>query len=154
MGVKELEHLSEEQRSLVFRTPALLSVLVAGADHDIDQKEIVHAIKAVHYRSLLENDFLQEYYRAIEERFEHETYHIIQKFEGQPEEREAYIVEELTGLNDILPKIERRYAAILLENWKSLAKSVAKSAGGFLGFETISLAESHFIDLKMITYKP
>ena len=154
MKINELAHLPEEEMILVFTAPALITVLIAGADNTIEQKEIGHAVKAVHYRALLEDDFLKEYYHHIENEFEHETFHIIQKFDGQPLERETYITQTLTKLNDILPKIESRYAKELIENWRSLAMSVAKSAGGFLGFEQISLAESHFVDLKMITYQP
>jgi hypothetical protein len=154
MAVKELARLPQKDLDLVMRTPALVSVLIAGADHNIEKREIIQAIKAVHYRSLMEGDFLNRYYHAIDGTMEAECYHIMQKFENSPEEREAYITETLSRHNSILPQIERRYAGDLVKSWRSLARSVAKASGGFLGFERISLEESHFVDLKMITYKP
>lgn len=153
MAIKEFDQLSDDERDLILRAPALVSVLIAGADRSIDQREIMHAIKAVHYRSITEGDFLHRYFEAVDENFESECHHLIQKYEGRADDRESYITGELTGLNDILPKIDKRYAGDLLKSLKSLARSVAKSSGGFLGFERISLEESHFIDLKMITYQ-
>lgn len=154
MNVRELEHLTEDERELVLMAPALVAVLISGADGDFDPAELNQAITAVHYRADHGEQLLKEYYHVIDKKFESVLYHVVQKYDGNKDERALKIIGKLEQLNVILPKVDRRFARILLDDLRSLAKSVATAAGGFLGYARISYAESHLIDLKMITYQP
>lgn len=152
MIVKELEHLKEDERELVLQTPALISVLIGGVDEDFDEKEMNHAIKAVTYRSHEGEPLLFNYYKKVELSFKSVMLHFVQKYDGDPNKRAAAINAELSKLNDILPKLDERFARVLVDNWKSFAKGIAKASGGFLGYHQISMEESHVIELEMITY--
>lgn len=154
MIVKELEQLSEEERNLVLRTPALITVLVSGSDGDFDKSEEQHATKAVHYKSVQGDPLLVEYYKAIDVSFLSAMHHLHQKYSGTPQDRADRITEVLVELNDILPKLHHRFAKALLNDWRNLAKTVARASGGIFGFASISFEESHFVDLEMITFQP
>lgn len=154
MNVRELEHLTEEERELVLRTPALISVLIGGADGHFDGKEKSQAITSIHFRALQGDKFLQDYYKAVDASFESVMLHLAQKYEGDTEARAVHIMEELEALNDVLPKLDKRFARVLLNDLRNLAFTIAKASGGFLGYARLSLEESHFVDLKMITYQP
>jgi hypothetical protein len=152
MVVKQLEHLTEEDRALVLQTPALIAVLISGADSDYSNKEEAQAFKAVHFRSLEGDDLLIDYFKTIDLNFASAVAHIKQKYDGDAETRTAAIVAELEKLNKVLPKMDRIYAHSILKSWRSLATSIAKAEGGILGFASISYAESQLVDLEMITF--
>ncbi|MEZ5002192.1 MAG: hypothetical protein R2730_04075 [Chitinophagales bacterium] len=154
MVVNELEVLSAEERELVLRTPALVTVLISGADGDFDKSEETHAAKAIHYKSIQGDPLLIEYYHAIDLDFLSAMRHLHQKYSGSPQERAEKITAKLAELNGILPKLDPRFAKALLSDWRNLATSVAKASGGIFGFASISFEESHFVDLEMITYQP
>ena len=72
----------------------------------------------------------------------------------QVKERTRVLVEELTKLNDILPKLNDIYARAYLKSLRSLAHAIAEVSGGLLGFLDISYEEKHLTALEMITYEP
>ena len=154
MVVRELEHLREEEKELILRTPALIAVLVGGADGKFDKQEKDQAITSIHFRAKQGDKFLKDYYKAIDHSFESVMLHIAQKYEGDADERAVKIIEQLEQLNDILPKLDRRFARVLLNDWRNFAFNVGKASGGFLGYARLSLEESHFVELKMITFQP
>lgn len=153
MNVRELEVLKDDERELVMRAPSLICVLIGGADGEFDKKEIDQAITAVHFRSKQGEALLQEYYEAVDKEFEAVLMHVAQKYEGDEHDRAKKIIAALSELSSILPKLDRRFAKLLLEDWKSLAKSVANATGGFLGYAKISVEESHYTELEMIEFE-
>lgn len=153
MTVAALENLTEEERELVLNTPSLVSVLISGADSDFDKDEERQAAKIIHLRTVEGDELLFDYYKAVEHSFVSSLHHLEQKYDGDAETRAQNVTTILSQLNDILPKLDARYARALVQDWKSLAKAVAKASGGILGFASISLEESHFIDLKMIKFE-
>ncbi len=154
MTIQELAVLSEEERDLVLTAPAMITVLIAGADDDFDKREENRAKKAVHFRQIQGDPLLFDYFKSVEVSFMSSLQHMIQKYEGDHDRRGSEISEQLAELNNILPKIEARYAKALIENWRNMAKAIAHSSGGVLGYVTISDKEAEFIGLDMITYKP
>ncbi len=154
MTVKELEQLSTEESELVLRTPALITVLISGSDGEFDKSEERHASKAVHYKSVQGDPVLVEYYKAVDHSFFSAMHHLHQKYYGSPQERAERITAVLAQLNDILPKLHHRFSKALLNDWRNLAKTVARASGGIFGFAAISYEESHFVDLEMIIFQP
>jgi len=154
MIVRELDHLKEEDKELVMRTPALISVLIGAADGDFDKHEKDQAITSVHFRAKQGDKFLKGYYKAVDMNFESVMLHISQKFEGDAGLRADQIIAELSELNEILPKLDKRFSKVLLEDWKLLAFNIGKASGGFLGYGRLSHEESHLVELKMITFQP
>jgi hypothetical protein len=152
MVVRQLENLTEEDRALVLQTPALIAVLISGADNEYAEKEEAQAFKAVHFRSFEGDELLFDYFTAVNHSFESAVSHIKQKYDGDAAARTEAISAELSNLNSILPKIDRIYAHSLLKSWRSLASSIAKAEGGVLGFASVSYAESQLIGLEMINF--
>ncbi|MEL6254658.1 MAG: hypothetical protein AAFR87_21790 [Bacteroidota bacterium] len=147
MAIKYFSDLSESEVDLLLRTPALITLLIAGADNDIDDKEKSLGEKLVNYRTFTSDTRLHEYYEAVNEDFETKLSGMIDSW--TPESKEA-ISGELSQLNSITPKLESSYADLLKDSWRSLAKKVAEADGGFVGFGSISKEEAALIDLPMI----
>lgn len=155
MPVIQFNQLSEEEKNLLYSTPALVTYLIGGADDNFDTKEEVQSSHLVRIRTADGDPLLFDFYKHIEVSYFDQLDAIVKKYEKLPvEERTAALVAELTRLNDILPKIDGLYARALLKSLRSLAKVVAEASGGVLGFLEISYEEEHLMGLNMITYQP
>ena len=154
MVVNELAHLTEEDRDLVMITPALVTLLIAGADDNFDKREEARAEKAVHWRKKIGDPLLMEYFKVIDHSFSSVLDHLEQKYEGPAEDRIARISVKLSRLNDVLPQLDHKYAKALLDNWRNMAREVAKASGGIMGLSGISHNEHEVVGLDMITYEP
>jgi len=151
--IQQFENLSEQELDLMLNIPVLITILIAGADNDIDQDEQSWAKKLTTYRQFTEKPVLQEYYKEVNKNFEanlNKFVSYINSFPSDAGERNPHIGQELTKLNDILPKLEGEFAIAFYESIKSFARHVAEASGGVLGFGSISPEEKEWVELQMI----
>jgi len=144
-----LDQLSEEEVNFLAKCPAVVTVLIAGADQHIDNSEKNWATKLVHYRTFTSDPLLNEYYRRVEEHFEENLSELLEKWD--PSNAEESLSQELANAKPILEKLDDEYAEMIRKSWRSLAKKVAEASGGLLGFGSINAAEEHLIDLPMLS---
>lgn len=155
MAIAQFNHLSEEEKNLLFSTPAMVTYLIGGADDDFDTKEEVQSSHLVRIRTSNGDPLLFDFYKHVEVNYFEQLDATVKKYENIPvAERTELIVKELSRLNDILPTIDDLYARSLLKSLRSLAKAVAEASGGVFGFLEISYEEEHLMGLNMITYNP
>lgn len=152
MSIASLSQLSTEEINLVMNTPALVSILIGGADNNFDELEKEKANKIVAFRKTTGDPLLFEYFNLVEETFENEIQILSERYSGDAKERNKRIIDELVKLNEILPKLDHNYASALLKNWRTLAKGVAEASGGFLGMFDESSEEAHLVGLKIIEF--
>jgi hypothetical protein len=148
MAIPYFSPLASEEQELLFQTPALVVVLIAGADHDIDEKEEALARKLVGYRTFTSDERLHAYYELVHDRFENDLKSLLQNWKAG--EGEEQMSEILSQLNAVLPKIDETHARLLKESWRSLARKVAEASGGLLGFGSVNKDELKLVDLPMI----
>jgi tellurite resistance protein len=65
----EFNELSESQLELVYKAPVLVCILIAGADGEIDKKEIKEAIKIAE-KETIKNSPLTPFFKVMAEDFE------------------------------------------------------------------------------------
>ncbi|MBN8571441.1 MAG: hypothetical protein J0M18_17595 [Ignavibacteria bacterium] len=148
--IPQFKNLSEEETTALLDAPALIAVLIAGADNKIDEKEIDYSSKIAHYRAGNNESILQGYYAEVD-KFIGDA--ISQQINSLPKElvdRQHIITEELAKLNGILPKLDKGFAAELYKSFLSFAKSVAQSSGGLWGYASITPEEERLLGLSMI----
>ena len=148
--IPQFKNLSEEETTALLDAPALIAVLIAGADNKIDEKEIDYSSKIAHYRAGNNESILQGYYAEVD-KFIGDA--ITQQINSLPKElvdRQHIITEELAKLNDVLPKLDKGFAAELYKSFLSFAKSVAQSSGGLWGYASITPEEERLLGLSMI----
>lgn len=148
MAIKYFAELSADQSEHLLKVPAMVTILIAGADSDIDTKEKNWAKRLVQYRTFTSDVKLHEYYEAVQQRFEADLDTL--EAAWNPETGSQDLSADLAAVNDILPKLEKDVAGLLVESWKSLAKKVAEASGGILGFGSVEEAERALIGLPMI----
>ncbi|MEP5613344.1 MAG: hypothetical protein ABJP45_13915, partial [Cyclobacteriaceae bacterium] len=93
---------------------------------------------------------LGDYYKLVGEGFEDNLNKLIDELPSGTEERISAITKELRKLNFILPKIDKHFSVKLHASLKELAKKIAESSGGVLGYLSVGYEESKLMDLKML----
>ncbi|HEX5170617.1 MAG TPA: hypothetical protein VFW11_15680 [Cyclobacteriaceae bacterium] len=147
--IPEFESLNDREVEIMFKAPILVCLLVAGADGNIDKKEINEAI-SIAGRQARSRAVLLEYLQSASEDFEDKIMILKQSYPEEAAEREALIVKELTELNAVFPKISKTFAVQFYSMLKELALKVASSSGGWLGLNSVGSEEEQYLDLKMI----
>jgi hypothetical protein len=148
--ISDLSSLTAEEQSFMYRVPALVTVLIAGADSNIEKKELMAATKLVRLRDQMGDEDLMAYYHELSETFEVSIDEVLHAFPGNSASRNKAISVELQQLNDILPKLDQHFATAFYRSLKSFAKRVAEAAGGILGFASVGMEERHWMELDMI----
>jgi hypothetical protein len=148
--VEEFKELSEQEIEVLMNAPVLVSVLMAGADDKIDKKEKNLAISLAKMKTYRARKILVPYYNALHSSFEERMNSLINDMPVNASERNPIIENELAKLNDILPKLDQKFSIQFYESLKDFAKQVAEASGGILGYLSVNVDESKFLNLKMI----
>jgi hypothetical protein len=144
----ELSKLSTSEKELVYRAPLLVCILIAGADGQIDNKEINEAITIARDRQWVKA-VLTNYFLEVSEDFEDKIKMVIQSYPYETALRNKAITEELEGLNLLWEKMSPDFCVSFYESLKFLAQRIASSSGGFWG--KISREEAELLNLPMIS---
>jgi hypothetical protein len=148
--MEELKLLTAAQRELLFDAPVLVTILIAGADSDIDEAEIKRAVELTHDKKITSREELIEFYEIVGEGFEDKLKVKIHQLPLDAEKRNALIIEELIKLNSVLPVLSKDFATNYYWSIRSLAKKIAGASGGVLGYLAVGYEESKLVGLDMI----
>ena len=148
--IDDLKNLSEDERTLMYRVPLLVVVLIAGADGVIDKREIQEALNIAQIKTKKARQSLLEFYREVAVDFDIHLASYIRSAPSGVKERNEVIIAELSKLNTILPKINKVWASQFYASIRDLAKKIANASGGVLGYLAVGFEESKLIGLSMI----
>ena len=146
----QLQKLSSEEQTSVKRSPIWVTLLVACADYDIQEKEIDRAKEIIHIKSYaLQND-LKNLYKELDANIEQEIDQALAAIPAGGNDRIQYLEEKISELNPILGKLDSTFNKQLYKSLKSVALAVAQSDGGLFGVGRISDEEERYISLPML----
>ncbi len=148
--IAEFNALSNDEKETMYSVPILVSILIAGADDNIDRTEINEAVSIAKLKQKKARQGLIEYYKEVGTDFEDKLKMMIQKYPIKAEERNPLIIAELEKVNSILPKLNSEFAIEFYASIKDIAKKIAESSGGLLGYMAVGYEESKLVGLNMI----
>ena len=148
MAIKQFSALTTDETVQLIEAPAVVSVLIAGADENIDKQEKGWATRLVHYRTFTSDPKLHEYYEEVNASFEERLGQFVDEWEAKT--TEANMIAKLEALKPVLAKIDAGYADLLKDSWRSMAKKIAEASGGFIGFGSVDSNESRLLGLSML----
>ncbi|MCG8385051.1 MAG: hypothetical protein MJA30_05885 [Cytophagales bacterium] len=148
--VDQFNNLTQEEIDLMFQVPMLVAILIAGADNNIDKTEMKEAITLSKIKQQKARRELLDYYKEVGQDFEDKLKVLIQKYPIDAEVRNPEIIAQLTRLNEIFPKLDKNFAMDFYASIKDMARKIAESSGGVLGYMSIGYEESKLISLEMI----
>ena len=140
---------SEEQEQLIDAI-ANITILIAGADGEIDVKETSWAEKLTKIRSYSNPEALNDYYSKVAENFNDRLKELTASYPKNVNERTTIITDKLNELNYVLAKLDSKLGSRMYDSFTSFAEHVAKASGGFMRFFSVSKEEQRLIDLPMI----
>jgi hypothetical protein len=148
--IPQFDRLSHGEREFMYKAPVLVAILIAGADGEIDRNEIQEGMAHAKKKQKVASQGMIELFREISEDFEDKLKIVLQSYPVEVSQRNVLIVEELSQLNALFPKIDRDLAKQYYQSICDLAMRVAKSSGGLLGMNSIGSAEARYVKLPMI----
>ena len=147
---QEFRTLRDDEIEILLNSPAMVSVLIAGADEVIDDHEVAAAKKYAEKKGATDNDSLNEYFQAVAEKFDQTLSDYIKDLPTETTIRQDAISSYLRQLNGILPKIDKEIAIAFHASLLEISQVVAKASGGVLGFNKVSKEEDEYVTLDMI----
>lgn len=129
---------------------ALITLLIGGADGDLDKDERAWAEKVTKIRSYKMSEDLIGFYQEVGKDFSSRLDQFIADFPVSVDDREKLIAERLTALDPILASLDPSVAYHLYKSYLSFAEHVAKASGGIFGFFSVGPHEGELISLPMI----
>lgn len=147
--IKEFRKLEPDEAEFMLRAPVLVCILIAGADGKIDRKEIREAI-AIAGRNREATGILAEYFREVFDDFEDKLKIAIQSYPYETTQRTPMLVEELSTINSIWPKLSTEFCAMFYHMLLDIAEKIAASSGGWLGIGAVGPQEAQYIKLPMV----
>jgi hypothetical protein len=148
--IPQFKNLDENEKNLMIEAPILITILIAGSDGEINEKEIDWGAKLAHLRALKEDSILHYFYKEVDLIFNSSVKDYLESLPKEVEERSNKISDLLSQLNEIFPKLDKGFAAELYKSFITYATQVAKSSGGILGYAAISPEEQRWLGLEMI----
>ena len=145
------QKFNEEQIELLVDAIPLITILIAGADGEIDEDEKSWGAKLTKIRSYSHPDIMNEYYQHVGEGYSEKVESYIKSLPQDTDARTAAITEKLAGLNSILAQLDQYDGHTMYKSFTSFAEHVAKASGGFLRIGAVSKAEAALMSLPMIT---
>ncbi|WP_017731699.1 hypothetical protein [Nafulsella turpanensis] len=156
--IEQFAYLTKEEQDLIMDAPALITAMVAASDKEIDSKdkeidskEVERGLDLMKWKQFRARPDLLNYYQEVSRQFPERLDALLKKELPTDEaNRNQQIEERLRGLNKVLPKFDKEFAEQLYASYRELAKRVAESSGGVLGYLSINFNEAKLIKLPMI----
>lgn len=146
-----LKDLNSEELNTLKKIPALVTILVGSSDGNLDEKEIHMGKVSTEFRKHNGETQVQDYFEWVSEDFDsvfEQEWNRYKDFSS--DERTQLVSDEISKVNDILDKIDKKYAHALAVSWRGLSRAVANASGGILGRMTVSSEELETMGLDMI----
>lgn len=149
--IPEFNQLNEQEVELMQKAPILVSILIAGADGTIDNKEVKQAI-AIAEKESKSKSILKNYFKELSEDFEDKIKIYIQSYPYETTQRTPLLVDELAKINAVWSKVSREFATEFYGMLLKIAAKVAKSSGGLFGLtSSVGEEEAKWMELPMLT---
>jgi hypothetical protein len=145
-----ISKLHRDEQELIKKAPLLVSILVAGADGQVDADEISKSVNLIHTKSFSETSEIRHLYREIDHDVDAALENLLKALPTDMKEREARITEELSALNNIVVKLDKQIAVDFYKSLRSFAFRVAQTSGGIFGLGQINYHEKEVVKLSML----
>ncbi len=122
--IQELKKLTAAEQAILIKAPALVSVLAASTDGEVNSTEKKEAISFSFVRTFSAHPMVKGYYEEVNKTFEANLNEMIKRFTPLNEANIEALKTEVANLSPIIAKLDREYARILHASLKSFASHV------------------------------
>ncbi len=129
---------------------AYITILIAGADGNIDKNELAWAEKIVQIRTYTGAEGFEDFHNQVNAELPAKITALMASLPKDPKSRSEVISNVLSELNPILASLDPSDAFYLYKGYTALASRIAKASGGILAFFSIGPEEKKWVGLPMI----
>ena len=124
--INEFEKLTNEERDLLYKAPALVSVLASSSFNEIEinKSQKADAIKLAHFKTFTAMPLLLPYYAEVEKGFKVAFEAAIKKYFPFDEAKRNELKKEMEHTNLIIKKLDKEYAEALSKSFEKYSKHV------------------------------
>ena len=126
--IKQFEKLTTDERSLLYKAPVLVSVLVSCSFNEVNKNQEADAIKLAHLKSFTAIPLLLPYYGEVEKTFKEQFETAIKKYFPFDEAKRNELKGEIDKVNLVIGKLDNEYALALHKSLEGYANHVKKAA--------------------------
>jgi hypothetical protein len=130
--MKLFKNLKENEKSMLLKFPAYISLLAANSDGEFDDVEKKEAIYFTHIKTFSCDSLLSDFYKEVEKVFISNILELDNRLPKGREERGSAIKKELEKLEPILNKLGKEYISIMHKSMQSYTKHVSKAHNNVL----------------------
>jgi hypothetical protein len=127
INMKLFENLNSDEKDMLLKFPAYISLLAAYSDEKMDEVEKKEAIKFTHIKTYSCNPLLSDFYAEVDKVFAQNIEKLNNELPKEKMERDQTIRTELAKLEPILLKLGKEYASIMHISMKSYTEHVSKA---------------------------
>lgn len=147
----QLNNLPDDELQELYDAIPVITLLIAGADGEIDADELEQSEKITKIRGFSGGEIMQDFYDKVGEDYHERLKRWLKVVPKDTAERTAELSSRVEKLNPILAKLTPELGAEMYKSLTSFAMHVAKASGGFLGFGSVNKEEAELVDLPMLT---
>ncbi len=125
--MNELEELNAQEKEMLFKAPAYVSLLAANDDGEMDEAEKKSAIEFSHIKTFSCDPILTHFYREVEKVFGANIDELDRQLPKGKTERKDEINNELLKLEPMLSKMGNAFAYLLHRSFISYTEHVSKA---------------------------
>jgi hypothetical protein len=125
--MKSFEDLDPQERNMLLKFPAYISLLAASKNDSLDKTEKKAAIKFCHIKTFTCDPLLSGFYQEADKNFEKDITELDNELPKEKSEREEIIKRELTKIENILLKLGTDFSLVMYRSMRSFKKHVSKA---------------------------
>jgi hypothetical protein len=125
--MKALDKLNQQEKEMLFKAPAYVSLLAANSDGEMDETELKSAIKFSHVKTYSCDPLLTDFYNEVSKHFDITIEQLDSQLPKDKAARKAAINNELLKLIPIFSKLGNVYADTLHRSFITYAEHVSKA---------------------------
>ena len=130
--IKEFETLTSNERALLLKAPAIVSILAASTTGEINEWEKADAIKLSHLKTFSAHPLLIQYYKEVEKGFEENFEHMVKVYSPFNEGARKLLQIKVDKINVVLEKLDPEFAVTLRTSLSGYADHVKKAYKGLI----------------------
>lgn len=148
---QNLSSLSQEAITQLKDAHAYITILIAGADGNIDKNELAWAEKIVQIRTYTGDEDFKVFHDEVNAELPDKIKQLMASLPKDTATRSETISNKLSELNPILASLHPSTGSYLFKGYTSFASRIAKASGGILSFFAIGPEEKKWVKLSMIS---
>ncbi len=129
---KEFGQLSEMEKELLLRAPAIVSVLAASKARKIYEWEKADAIQLTQLKTFTARSLVIDYYKEVENVFEQNFETVAKKYAPFDDVKMEKLQNEVDTINHVIDKLETEFADELHASLRDFAEHVKNAYKGLV----------------------